>query len=114
MLTTTKQMNHTINNTKWVIATSLICIFFGVLTFFTFINQSFIELNDFNLQILLVVDGIFLLLFFILIIYETYKALNERRRKKVGAETTLRYIVFFFNNDIIAFYFNSNIFISII
>ena len=49
-------MIHIIKNNKWVIATSLICILFGVLTFFTFINQSFIELNDLNLQILLFGD----------------------------------------------------------
>ena len=49
-------MIHTIKNYKWVIASSLICVTFGLLTFFTFINQSFIELNDFNLQILLFAD----------------------------------------------------------
>ena len=46
-------MIHIIKNYKWVIATSLICILFGLLTFFTFINQSIIELNNINLQILL-------------------------------------------------------------
>ena len=50
-------MIHIIKNYKWVIATSLICIFFGLITFFTFINQSFIKLNDFNLQILLIADS---------------------------------------------------------
>ena len=39
-------MIHTIKNYKWVIATSLICILFGLLTFFTFINQGFIKLNE--------------------------------------------------------------------
>ena len=58
-------MIHIIKNNKWVIATGLICIFFGLLTFFTFINQSFIKLNDFNLQILLFIDAVFLILFFI-------------------------------------------------
>ena len=57
-------MIHIIKNTKWVITSSLICVLFGILTFFTFINQSFIPLNDFNLQMLLVVDFIFLVLFF--------------------------------------------------
>ena len=46
-------MIHIIKNYKWVIATSIICILFGLLTFFTFINESFIKLNDKNLQILL-------------------------------------------------------------
>ena len=88
-------MIHIIKNYKWVIATSLICILFGLLTFFTFINQSFIQLNDFNLQILLIADSTLLICFFALIIYQTYKILNERRKGKVGSQTSLRYILFF-------------------
>ena len=88
-------MIHTIKNYKWVIATSLICIIFGLLTFFTFINQGFIRLNDFNLQILLFADLFLLVLFFTLIIYKTFKILSERRKGKLGSETSLRYILFF-------------------
>ena len=88
-------MIHTIKNYKWVIAASLICIVFGLLTFFTFINQGFIKLNDFNLQIILVADLILLILFFTLIIYKIYKILSERRKGKLGSETSLRYILFF-------------------
>ena len=88
-------MIHTIKNIKWVIATSLVCILLGVLTFFTFINQSFIELNDFNLQFLLIVDSALLILFFVFIFRETYRILKERRKGKLGSETSLRYIVFF-------------------
>lgn len=88
-------MIHSIKNYKWVIATSLICIVFGLLTFFTFINQGFIKLNDFNLQIILVADLILLILFFTLIIYKIYKILSERRKGKLGSETSLRYILFF-------------------
>ena len=88
-------MIHTIKNYKWVIATSLICIVFGLLTFFTFINQGFIKLNDFYLQIILVADLILLILFFTLIIYKIYKILSERRKGKLGSETSLRYILFF-------------------
>jgi len=88
-------MIHIIKNYKWVIATSLICIIFGLLTFFTFINQSFIALNNFNLQILLIVDVVLLFLFFIFIINATYKVLKERKAGKLGSETTLRYILFF-------------------
>ena len=75
-------MIHIIKNYKWVIASSLICIAFGLLTFFTFINQSFIGLNDLNLRILLIADLVLLILFFALIIYETYKILQERRKGK--------------------------------
>ena len=88
-------MIHTIKNYKWVIATSLICILFGILTFFTFINQGFIKLTDFNLQILLFSDLVLLILFFGLIIYKTYKILSERKKGKLGSETSLRYILFF-------------------
>ena len=88
-------MIHIIKNYKWVIATSLICILFGLLTFFTFINQGFIKLNDFNLQILLLADLVLLILFFTLITYKTYKILSERRKGKLGSETSLRYIIFF-------------------
>jgi len=88
-------MIHIIKNYKWVIASSLVCIIFGLLTFFTFINQSFIALNDYNFQALLVIDLILLIIFFTLIIYETYKILKVRRKRKLGSETSLRYIIFF-------------------
>ena len=88
-------MIHTIKNYKWVITTSLISIVFGLLTFFTFINQGFIKLNEFNLQVLLFADLILLILFFTTIIFKTYKILSERKKGKLGSETSLRYILFF-------------------
>ena len=88
-------MIHIIKNYKWVIASSLVCIVFGLLTFFTFINQSFIRLNDHNLQVLLIIDLVLLIIFFTLVIYETYKILSDRRKGKLGSETSLRYILFF-------------------
>ena len=88
-------MIHIIKNYKWVIASSLICVIFGLLTFFTFINQSFINLNDLNLQILLIIDLVLLVIFFSLVIFETYKILKERKKGKLGSETSLRYILFF-------------------
>ena len=88
-------MIHIIKNNKWVITSSFVCILFGLLTFFTFINRSFIQLNDFNLKILLIIDIILLILFFGSIIFKTYKILKERRTKKLGSETSLRYLIFF-------------------
>ena len=88
-------MIHIIKNYKWVIATSLICIIFGLLTFFTFTNQSFTTLKDFNLQLLLIIDLILLLLFFGLIIYETYKILSRKKRKRLGSEVNLKYTLYF-------------------
>ena len=88
-------MIHIIKNNKWVIASSLICILFGVLTFFTFINQSFLKLTNFNLQILLFVDSFFFILFFTLIIKKIYEIFKERSEGKLGSQTSLRYITFF-------------------
>ena len=88
-------MIHIIKNNKWVITTSLVCILLGVLTFFTFINKSFVELNEFNLQILLLFDLFLLALFFTLIIREIYKVYKERKKNTLGSQTTLRYITFF-------------------
>ena len=61
-------MIHIIKNNKWVITTSLVCVLLGALTFFTFINKGFVELNEFNLKILLLFDLVLLVLFFSLII----------------------------------------------
>ena len=88
-------MINTIKNIKWVIATALFAISLGVLTFFTFIGKSFIEPNDFNFQVLLVVDLIAIVVFFILIFYETYKIFRDKRAGKLGSHTTLRYLIFF-------------------
>ena len=94
-------MIHTIKNTKWVIGTSLVCILLGLLTFFTFINKSFIQLNDFNLQALLFVDLILLAIFFTLIIHKIYKIFKEKKEKKLGSETGLRYIIFFIGTTLL-------------
>ena len=88
-------MIHIIKNYKWVLVSSIICITFGLLTFFTFINQSFISLNNLNLQLLLIVDLSLLILFFGFVIYEIFKILKDRSKEKIGSETSLRYIVFF-------------------
>ncbi len=88
-------MIHIIKNYKWVITLSAACLSFGLLTFFTFINESFIKLNDFNLQLLLLIDIALLILFFYLISREIYKILKDRKNEKSGSETSLRYITFF-------------------
>ena len=88
-------MIHTIKNSKWVITTSLICILFGLLTFFTFIDKSFIDLNKKNFQLLLLFDLFLLFLFFVLIIKETYNTLKAKRKGQIGSETRVKYIAFF-------------------
>ena len=88
-------MINIIKNNKWVITTSSICIIFGVLTFFTFINQSFIKLNSFNFQILLFIDLALLIMFFSMVILQTYRIYKDRKLGKLGSETSLRYVAFF-------------------
>jgi len=88
-------MIHIIKIYKWVIATSLVCILFGLLTFLTFTNQSFITLEDLNLQILLIIDLVLLGLFFWLIVKEYFKLLNKKGSKKPGSEVNLKYILYF-------------------
>jgi len=88
-------MIHTIKNIKWIITTCITCIVLGVITFFAFINQSFIKLSEINLQILLILDVVFLAVFFYLILQKTLSAFKEGKKVKLGSKTTFRYIAFF-------------------
>ena len=54
----------------------LITLSLGFLTFLTFIDKSFIKLNDTNLQLLLIINIVFLLLFFITIFLEVKNSLK--------------------------------------
>ncbi len=54
-----------IKNFYWIIASSFLSIFLGILTFYTFIDQGPIDLTDQNLQILLIIDVILLATFFL-------------------------------------------------
>ena len=42
-----------IKNFNWIILSSFTCIFLGILTFLTFINEGFIPLTEKNIFILL-------------------------------------------------------------
>ena len=88
-------MIHIIKNYKWVIATSLICIIFGLLTFFTFTNQNFTTIKDYELQILLIIDLVLLSTFFGLIIYEIFKIFKKKSTNKIGSKVNLKYILYF-------------------
>ena len=54
----------------------IISLSVGFLTFLTFIDKSFIELNEFNLQFLLIVNIVLLLIFFIIIFIEVKNSLK--------------------------------------
>ena len=88
-------MINTFKNIKWIIITSFLCIVVGILTFFSFINQSLIEIGYINLQVLLIIDLVLLIIFLILTFIEVYKILQERKKRKVGSETSFRYAIFF-------------------
>ena len=60
-----------IKNFNWIILSSFLCIFMGIVTFLTFINEGFVPLTDENLQILLLID-IFLLLIFFSLIFKNF------------------------------------------
>tara|TARA_Y100000590_G_scaffold45327_1_gene48111 strand:- start:4958 stop:6739 length:1782 start_codon:yes stop_codon:yes gene_type:complete len=77
----------------------LVIIFFitlsvGFLTFLTFIDKSFIELNDLNLKILLIINIVILLIFFGIIFYETKNSLKKNINIR-GAIANRKYIIFF-------------------
>ncbi len=88
-------MIHIIKNNRWAITTSIVCILLGILTFLTLINQSFVKLNDFNLQIILLIDALLLTIFFSLIAKTIYKVFKSRRKKEIGSEASFKYITFF-------------------
>ena len=56
-----------IKNFNWIILSSFTCIFLGIITFLTFINEGFVPLTEKNIFLLLTVDIILLLIFFFLI-----------------------------------------------
>ena len=66
----------------------------GFLTFLTFINKSFIELNDSNLQYLLVVNIFLLILFFYIIFREIKNSLKNDMNIR-GSVANRKYITFF-------------------
>ncbi len=84
-----------IKNFNWIILSSFLCIFMGIVTFLTFINEGFVPLTDQNLQILLIIDIILLLVFFTLIFKNFYRFYNTGKRVKTGSQTNLKYISIF-------------------
>ena len=88
-------MIKALKDLKWIIGVSIACITLCILTFFTFINQGFIELNESNLQTLLLIDILLVSVFFFLVISKILKIIRERRRKQIGSETSSKYVLFF-------------------
>ena len=84
-----------IKNFNWIILSSFLCIFMGIVTFLTFINEGFVPLTDKNLQTLLIIDIFFLLIFFTLIFKNFYRFYSSGKKNKKGSQTNLKYISFF-------------------
>ena len=84
-----------IKNFNWIILSSFLCIFMGIVTFLTFINEGFIPLNDENLQTLLIIDIILLIIFFTLIFRNFYRFYYTGKKNKKGSQTNLKYISVF-------------------
>ena len=84
-----------IKNFNWIILSSFLCIFMGIVTFLTFINEGFITLTDQNLQTLLIIDIVLLLTFFTLIFKNFYRFYYTGKKNKKGSQTNLKYISVF-------------------
>ena len=84
-----------IKNFNWIILSSFLCIFMGIITFLTFINEGFVPLTDKNLQTLLIIDILLLLIFFSLIFKNFYRFYHTGKKNKKGSQTNLKYISVF-------------------
>ena len=84
-----------IKNFNWIILSSFLCIFMGIVTFLTFINEGFFPLTDNNLQNLLIIDIFLLVIFFTLIFRNFYMFYNTSKKDKKGSQTNLKYISVF-------------------
>ncbi len=78
----------------FIIILSSITLFIGFLTFLTFIDRSFIELNQNNLQYLLISNVFLLLLLFVLIFVEIKRSIKNDIDKD-GLSSNKRYITYF-------------------
>ena len=84
-----------IKNFNWIILSSFLCIFMGIVTFLTFIDEGFVPLTDKNLQTLLIIDILLLIIFFSLIFRNFYRFYYTGKKNKKGSQTNLKYISIF-------------------
>ena len=78
----------------FIICLSIITLLIGFLTFLTFIDRSFIELNEKNLQYLLIINIFLLILLFILIFVEIKNSIKNDIDKD-GLTSNKKYITYF-------------------
>ena len=77
-----------------IIILFLITLFIGFFTFLTFINKSFIDLNQQNLQYLLISNIFLLILLFIFVFWEIKKSIKSDIDKD-GISSNKKYITYF-------------------
>ena len=73
-----------IKNFNWIILSSFTCIFLGIITFLTFINEGFVPLTEKNIFLLLTVDIILLLIFFFLYLKIFYDFTLQDKKINLG------------------------------
>ena len=83
-----------IKKNLFIILIFFITLFVGFITFLTFIDKSFIQLNEANLQYLLITNIILLLFFFIFVFLEIKKSIKNEIDVK-GSKSNKKYITFF-------------------
>ena len=83
-----------IKRNLFIIIIFLLTVFLSFITFLTFIDRSFIKLNEQNLQLLLVFNIIFLLLFFVLIFIDIKNSIKNNINVR-GSVANRKYILSF-------------------
>ena len=87
-------MNEFIKKNIFIILIFFVTLFVGFLTFLTFIDKSFIELNDKNLKILLLTDIILLFVFFVIIFNDIRNSIKNNINVR-GSIANRKYIISF-------------------
>ncbi len=87
-------MTEFIKKNIFIVLIFFITLFVGFLTFLTFIDKSFIQLNEGNLQYLLIINIILLLFFFVFVFFEIKKLIKNEIDVK-GSKSNKKYITFF-------------------
>jgi len=87
-------MFNFIKKNIYIIILFIITLFIGFLTFLTFIDKSFIDLSEKNLQFLLILNIFFLFLLFIFIFIEIKSAIKSDIDKD-GIKSNKKYITYF-------------------
>ena len=83
-----------IKRNLFIIIIFLLTVLLSFITFLTFIDRSFIELNEQNLQLVLVVNISFLLLFFVIIFIDIKNSIKNNINVR-GSIANRKYILFF-------------------